>query len=149
MLAEAAGFALLAAMSPTALFVLAVFMGSASPRLATTAYVAGAIVTTAVTAVLLLLVMRWAGLYLPRQHDPRDALRLAVGVLGLAAAAVVIRRPRRGEAARGIVSRLVESTTARSAFIAGVILFLPGATFIAAVQVVATASVDIATTVLG
>ena len=150
MLAEATGFAFLAAISPTALFVMAVFLGSANPRLAGVAYVTGAIVTTAVMAVVVLLAIRWAGLDQPRHQDARYDLRLAVGILGLAAAGVVIRpRPRRDGPAGGIVSRLVETPTARSAFLTGVILFLPSATFIAAVQVVATASVNISTTVVG
>ncbi len=42
MLTEAAGFAVLAALSPTALLVSAVFLGSASPRRTVLLYLAGA-----------------------------------------------------------------------------------------------------------
>jgi hypothetical protein len=49
----------------------------------------------------------------------------------------------------GFMSRLVARPSARSAFAAGVILFAPSMTFIAAVQVVATARASVAGTVLG
>jgi hypothetical protein len=150
MLAEAAGFAFLAAISPAALLVTAVFMSSANPRSAMLAYVAGAIVMSVAMAVVVLLAIRGAGLSQPRQHDPRYGLRLAVGVLGLAAAVVVFRRrPRQDGSARGIMSRLLARQSTGSAFAAGVILFVPSTTFIAAVQVIATASTDVRGTVLG
>lgn len=150
MLAQAAGFALLATISPTALLVMAVFLGSANPRQTALAYVAGAIVMSVAMAVTLLVVIRAAGLDQPRQRDPRYDLRLAIGVLALAAAVVVVRRrPRPVGSGSGIISRLIASPSARSAFAAGVIVFAPSATFIAAVQVVATARARVAGTVLG
>jgi hypothetical protein len=166
MLAEAAGFALLAAISPTALLVMAVFLGSANPRVTALAYVAGAIVMTVAMAVALLLVIRETGLNLPRNHDPRYGLRLALGVLALAGAVVIIRRRSRpaassrgvassragsgpAEPSGGFVSRLAARSSARSAFVAGIILFAPSATFIAAVQVIATARASVPGTVVG
>jgi Sap, sulfolipid-1-addressing protein len=164
-LAEAAGFALLAAISPTALVVMAVFLGSANPRQTATAYVAGAVVMSVIMAVVLLLVIRGTGLNLPRHHDPRYGLRLGLGVLALGAAVVVRWRRQRvtesspalsspalsspAGSSSGFVSRLVARPSARSAFVAGVILFAPSATFIAAVQVVATASTGATATFLG
>jgi hypothetical protein len=150
MLGQAAGFAFLAAMSPTALLVMAVFLGSANPRQTALAYVAGAIVMSVAMAVTLLVVIRVAGLDQPRQHDPRYDLRLAIGVLALAAAVVVIRRrPRPAGSGRGLMTRLIASPSAGSAFVAGLILFAPSATFIAAIQVVATARARVPGTVVG
>ena len=150
MLAQAAGFALLATMSPTSLLVMAVFLGSANPRRTALAYAAGAIVMSVAMAVTLLVVIRVAGLDQPREHDPRYGLRLAIGVLALAAAVVVIRRrPRSPGSGSSIISRLIASPSAGSAFAVGVILFAPSATFIAAVQVVATARARVPGTVLG
>jgi len=150
MLAQAAGFAFLAAISPTALLVMAVFLGSANPRQTALAYVAGAIVMSVAMAVTLLVVIRVAGLDQPREHDPRYGLRLAIGALALAAAVVVIRRrPRPPGSGSGIISRLIARPSAGSAFVAGVILFAPSATFIAAVQVIATARTRVPGTVVG
>jgi Sap-like sulfolipid-1-addressing protein len=189
-LAEAAGFALLAAISPTALLVMAVFLGSGNPRQTALAYVAGAMLMSVIMAVAVLLLLRGTGLNLQRHHDPRYGLRLGLGVLALAAAVVVRWRrqrvtessPARSSAAvssaaasspglsspvlsgsavagpavsspagggSGFMSRLVARPSARSGFAAGVILFAPSATFIAAVQVVATARASVAGTVVG
>jgi hypothetical protein len=156
LLAEAAGFAFLAALSPTALAVMAVFMGSANPRQAVLAYVAGAVVMSAAMGIALLVAIRGAGLNLSRNHDPRFGLRLALGILALAAAIVIVRRGKRAagtqtetDVSLGVVSRLVARPSPGSAFAAGVILFAPGATFIAAVQVIATASAGFPAIVLG
>jgi len=96
-IAQATGFAILAALSPTALLVMTVFLGSERPRETALAYVAGAMIMTVLMAVTVLLVLR--GLNLGR----------------------LTARPRPGVA-----------------FAAGLILFLPSATFVAAVQVIAT-----------
>jgi hypothetical protein len=160
MLAQAAGFAFLAAISPTALVVMAVFLGSASPRQTAIAYALGAFVMTVLMAVGVLLIVRGVGLDQPRQHDPRYGVRLGLGVLALATAAVVaLRRPRqraadagasgKGGSGKGLMSRLVARPSPRTAFIAGLILFAPSATFIAAVQVVASARTDTPVTVTG
>lgn len=147
MLAQAAGFALLAAVSPTTLLVLAVFLGSAHPRETALMYLAGAVAMTVAMAVALLLVLRSTGLNQPREHDPRYGLRLALGVIALAVSFYLARRKPPGPAAPdakpkrpSLVARLTASPTPRTAFLLGLLLFAPSATFIAAVQVVATAN---------
>jgi hypothetical protein len=152
-LVQATGFALLAAVSPTALLVMAVFLGSANPRRTALMYVAGAVIMTVVMAVTILLVLRVTGLNQPRQREPRYALRFGLGIVTLAAAVFVSRRGRRpppasdGEARRpGLVARLTASPTPRTAFLLGVLLFAPSTTFIAAVQVVATANAGVPVT---
>ena len=50
-LAQAAGFAVLAAVSPTALVVMAVYLSTTSPRTMALLYVAGAMIMTVTTAV--------------------------------------------------------------------------------------------------
>lgn len=161
MIAQAAGFAILAAISPTALLVMVVFLGSASPRATALAYVAGAMIMTVLMAVTVLLVLRGIGLNQPRQHDPRYGLRLGLGVIALASAVMLRRRRGRGrleaeaEAAAaqqpqqtGLIARLTARPRPGLAFAAGIILFLPSATFIAAVQVVATANASVTATAL-
>ena len=48
-----------------------------------------------------------------------------------------------------MVGRLVEKTTPRAAFAAGLILFAPSVTFLAAVQVIATANTGVLVTLTG
>lgn len=153
MLAEATGFALLAAISPTALLVMAVFLSSASPRQTAFMYVTGAMLMTVTMAVAVLYVIRATGLNLPRQRDARYDLRLGLGVVALIAAGVIAwlggRAATRSSSGNGMVSRLVARPSPAAAFTAGLVLFAPSVTFVAAVQVIATANADIPVTVLG
>ena len=160
MLAQAAGFALLAAVSPAALLVMAVFLGSDNPRRVAMVYFVGAVLMTLVMAVTVLLVLRSTGLNQPRQHAPRYGLRLGLGILALGVAAVLIARARRAvpvaertaaaDAASkpGMMSRLTARPRPVTAFLAGLLVFTPSPSFIAAVQVVATAKADVEATVL-
>jgi Sap, sulfolipid-1-addressing protein len=148
-LIQAAGFAVLAAVSPTALLVMAVFLGSQSPRKTALMYVAGAAVMTVAMAITVLFVLRATGLNEPRQHDPRYGLRLGLGVIALAGAVYMARRKRSPTAPAasdakpkrpGLIARLTASPSPRTAFVLGLLLFAPSASFIAAVQVIATAN---------
>ena len=71
MFEQAAGFALLASISPSALFVMAVFLASAEPRRTALAYVTGALVMTVAMAVAVLFIIRASGLDQPRESEPR------------------------------------------------------------------------------
>jgi hypothetical protein len=143
-LLQAAGLALLAALSPTALLVAAVYLGSARPRLTATFYLIGAVAMSLVTGVIILLVLRAANLNRPAEHTPRYELRLILGILLLLAALVVARRkpkpPDPDKPASGIVNKLVANPVPWSAFVAGLLIFAPGVTFLAALQVIATSN---------
>jgi hypothetical protein len=151
-LLQAAGLALLASLSPTALLVGAVYLGSNRPRLTAAYYLTGATVMSLVMGVVLLLVLRQVGLSRPSGHDPRYELRLVLGVLLLVGGLLLTRRrsraPDRDEGPRGIVGRMVASPTPLSAFLVGLLIFAPGATFLAAVQVIATARASVELTVV-
>ena len=146
MILQAAGLALLAALSPTALLVGAVYLGSARPRLVGTLYLAGAILMSLVMGIVVIVILRNAGLNLHRQHSARYGLRLGLGVLMLAAGAVLAKRkpkvPDPEKPKQGLVSRMIANPAPASAFAVGLLLFAPGVTFIAAVQVIATANVS-------
>ena len=143
MLAQAAGLALLSALSPTALLIAAVYLGSARPGLTSFFYLAGAVLMSIVMGVVLLIVLRSTGLNHPDQHEARYGLRLGLGILFFAAATfVATRKPRSrdpGKAQHGLVSRMVADPAPLSAFVVGLLVFAPGITFIAALQVIATA----------
>jgi hypothetical protein len=146
-LEQAAGLAILAALSPTSLLVMAVFLGSDRPRETALAYVAGALIMTVIMAVTVLLVLRGIGLNQPRDHAPRYGVRLGLGVIALATGAVLLRRglpqpadPDQPQQKQGLIGRLTARPRPGLAFAAGLILFLPSATFVASVQVVATSN---------
>jgi hypothetical protein len=164
-LAESAGFALLAAISPTALLVMVIFLSSDNPRRIAMLYVVGAVLMTLAMAVTVLVVLHATGLNQPRERTPRYALRFGLGILALALAGFMIARARRartagdrtvsdrtvsdragvegtaGRAKRpGFVARLTAHPRPLTAFLAGLFLFAPSASFIAAVQVIATSN---------
>lgn len=152
MIAQVAGLALLAALSPTALLVAAVYLGSARPRQTTVFYLTGAVLMSTTIAVVVLVVLRSVGLNHPDQHTPRYGLRLGLGLLLFAVGAVLAVRHRRRrpdpskQKKPGLVSRMVASPSPLSAFCVGILIFAPGVTFLAALQVIATTRASIGVT---
>jgi hypothetical protein len=143
MLIQAIGLALLAALSPTAVAVSAVFLRSANPHRMVLIYLTGAIVMTAIMAAILFAVLQSGHLYRPAERQPRFGLRLGLGLAMLLAGAYLKRRgPKRPDPARsgkGIITMLTARPAATTAFIVGLLVYTPSLTFIAAVQAVATA----------
>ena len=152
MVIQAAGLALLAALSPTALLVAAVYLGSSRPRLTAAVYLTGAVVTSLLMGIVILVALRSVDLNRPAEHTPRYGLRLGLGILLLIAGVVVALRKSRppdpAKPSQGIVSRMVANPTPLSAFVVGVIVFAPGVTFLAALQVIATAGAGVGLSVL-
>jgi hypothetical protein len=151
-IAQAAGLALLAALSPTALLVAAVYLGSARPRLIGLFYLAGAVAMSLVMGVIILAALRSTGLSLPAERTPRYGLRLGLGIVLLTAGTLVaVRKPRAPDPTKthqGIVSRMIANPAPLSAFVVGLLVFAPGVTFLAALQVIATAQASLDLTVL-
>lgn len=152
MVAQAAGFAVLAALSPTALLVIAVYLGSARPRRTGSYYLAGAILMSVITGVIVLVALHAGGLSRPAEREPRYGLRLGLGVLALAASAFILARRRRaagagkqdsGKQGKGFLSRMIAAPSAKTAFIVGLLVFSPSVTFIAAIQAIATARASV------
>jgi hypothetical protein len=147
MIWQAAGLAVLAALSPTALLIAAIYLGSARPRLTGLFYLAGAVLMTILMAIVVLLVLHSTGLNHPREHQPRYELRLGLGILAFAAGLVVAARkpkpPDPDKPVQGFMSKLVANPAPAMAFVVGILVFTPGVTFVAAMQVIATAQASI------
>lgn len=142
---------MLAAISPTAVLLAAVYLGSARPRATVLSYLAGAVVMATLMGVLVLVVLRSGHLEYRHERTPRYGVRLGLGVLLLGAAGVAWRKTRPHDPAtqaNGAISRLVASPARGTAFLAGLILFGPSVTFIAAVQAIGTARASDALTAL-
>ncbi len=151
MITQAAGLALLAAINPTALVVAAVYLGSTRPRPLAAAFLAGAAAVRLVMGVVVLAAVRAAGLNHAAEHAQRHGLRVGLGIALLAAGIAVARRkprqPDPAKAKQGMVSRMIANPGPRSAFGLGVIVFASGVSFLAAVQVIATARSGLGLTV--
>jgi hypothetical protein len=152
MLIQATGYALLGAISPTALVVSAVFLASDNPRRTALFFLFGAVVTTVLMAVILFLVLRAGGLSRPSERKARYDLRLGLGVLLLGLSLFLARRkPRQPDPDKkpNLVMRMAARPGPRAAFAVGVLLFTPSITYVAAVQVIATSNAGTAMVVLG
>ena len=148
MFAQAAGFAFLAALSPGALVVVTAYLGSERPRRAVTYFLAGALATTIVAAIVIVVALHAGGLNHPHQRQPRYGLRLGLGVIAIGGSIFVQRRkprPPDPNKKKGLLSKLLRRPGPMTAFAAGIIVFIPSAAFIAAAQVIATARASIDT----
>ena len=141
MLIQATGLAFLAALSPTALLVTAVYLGSSRPKAVATFYLIGSSAMSLVMGIVLLVVLRGLDLDRADHRVPRYGLRLGLGVLLVIGAVVVATRRRKPEPKDrpGIVDRMVADPSPLSALLVGLLVFAPGATFLATIQVIATA----------
>ena len=152
MLAQALGYALLGAISPTALVVAAVFLGSANPHRAALFFLFGAVLTTVLMAVILFLVLRAGGLNRVSERQPRYGLRLGLGVLALGLSLLLARRkprPPDPDKKPNLVMRMASTPAPRAAFAVGVLVFTPSITYVAAVQVIATSNAATGEVVVG
>ena len=142
MLGQAAGLAFLAGLSPAAMLAAAAYLGSPSPRKTSLFYLAGAVLMSVVAGVIVILALRSGGLYQPRRRTPRYGLRLGLGVVALGIGVAMARRkprPPRSDKKPGLMSRLIARPSPVTAFASGLLIFAPSVTFIAAIQVIATA----------
>lgn len=153
MLVDAVGLALLAAISPTAALVSAIYLGAANPRRTVLLYLAGAIAMTAVVGTAAFFVLRAGGLQHASQHSARYGLRLGLGILALLAGLYLRRRgprpPDPKKSGDGFINKMVARPTALAAVLVGVVVYSPSVTFIAAVQTVATSKAGAAESALG
>lgn len=151
MVVQAAGLAVLAAISPTALLVAAVYLGSARPRQTLLFYLIGALVMSTAMAAVVLVLLRSGGFSLPHHRTPRYGLRLGLGILlllgGLFLAVRKKKPPDPDKPDKGLTARLMANPAPYTAFLAGILIFAPGLTFLAAIQVVATAKASLDATV--
>jgi Sap, sulfolipid-1-addressing protein len=150
-LGQAAGFAVLAALSPPALLAVAVYLTSTRPRRTLLIFLAGAVTMTVILGIVILVAIHAGGLNHPHQRQPRYGLRLGLGVVALAAGIFLARRKPKPKKTKkpGLISRIMAHPAPIAAFAVGLLLFTPSASFIAAVQVIATSKASDALIVLG
>jgi hypothetical protein len=161
---QAAGLALLAAVYPPAMLVAALYLGSERPGRSTVLYVVGGLVVVTVVGIAVLIAIRAGGLSHIGHHKTRYGLRLGLGLAAIIASIVLYRRRSRAVGAPdpaqptgsaepvkpkkpNLLQRLTAHPKPLAAFAVGAVMFGPSLTFIAAVQVVATAKTSLLDTV--
>jgi hypothetical protein len=149
---QAAGLAALAAISPPALLIAAIYLGSDRPRKMTGLFLAGAVLMTVVLGIVILVALRAGGLSLPKQRPPRYGLRVGLGAIALAAAGYLFWRWRRRRRVppdpakpkkESLITRMAARPRPLTALATGVLIFGPSVGLVAAVQVIATAKESI------
>jgi len=155
-LGEATGLALLAACYPAGLLVVASYLGSPRPRQIGLLFVVGALGASLVMAIAVYAVLKSVHLDLPSAHHTRYGLRLGLGIAMIALCLVLARRSPKSATDKsakkgifgGMMGRLLTNPGPVTAFVMGFVLFFFSLTFIAAIQVIATARAGLAATVL-
>jgi hypothetical protein len=135
-----------------ALLVTAVYLGAKRPHTIVPWYLAGAVISCVGWGLVVLVVLRAGHLDYQSEQTPRYGLRATLGLLMLATAGVTAARKPRSlrEGKNGdLVGRLTFVPSRVSALKTGMVVFLPSLTFIAAVQVIGTASAGTRASVLG
>lgn len=157
MFEQAAGFAVVAAISPSVIVMALLYLGSRRPGQNTLWFLLGGVLVVTVVGVAALIAIRAGGLSLPSRHQTRYGVRLGLGLLAIAGAVVLaLRKPRERKSRRkkteqgsrkpGLLQRMTADPRPLTAFVVGVVMFGPSLTFLAAVQVVATDKVSLAAT---
>lgn len=170
MFGQAVVLVLAGSIYPAGLVLVAIYLASAHPTRLAGLFLAGALTTTVVSGVLLLVVLRATGFHLPENSHPRGTVRIILGLVFALLALWLLRRRRRvtaeteavealvtGEdvtvepaansAHTGMLARFERSDRPGVAFLAGMLIYLPGPGYIAAVQVIGGAHVGLAETV--
>jgi hypothetical protein len=153
---EASGLALLAAFYPAGLLVVAIYLGTPRPRQTGLLFVFGALGASLVMAVAVYAILKSGHIDLPKERHTRYGLRLGLGVLMIAGCLFLARRRPKPKADKtsaqrkfgGLMGRLLTNPGPATAFVMGFVLFFFSLTFIAAIQVVATARAGTAATAL-
>jgi MFS family permease len=149
---QAAGLALIAACYPTVILIASLYLASSSPGRITASFVLGGLLAATVVGTAALIAIRAGGLSLPSHHTTRYGLRLVLGIVAIVAAVIIFRRkPKPPDPAKvkkpSRMARLTADPKPRSAFAVGAMIFAFSGTFLAAVQVVATAKASVGATI--
>jgi hypothetical protein len=157
-LAQAIPLVLAGSVYPAGLILMAIYLASAHPKRLGAALFLGALTTTVISGIVLLVLMRSLHLDASSQSNERGGLRAAVGALFVVLGVRLLVRKRSAvdpvsaaepEPAKkpGLAARLQNQTRARAAFLAGLIVYVPGPGYIAALQVIGTTPANLAQTV--
>jgi hypothetical protein len=155
MFEQAAGLAALAAISPPALLLAAIYLRSERPRTMTVLFLVGAVLMAVILGIAILVALRSGGLSVPSNRPPRYGLRVGLGALALVACGYLAWRRRRQRRVpadpaapkkEGLMARLSKRPRPLAAVATGVLVFGPSVGLIAAVQVVATAKASVEAT---
>jgi hypothetical protein len=152
-ISEAFLLVLVSALNPAALVACAAYLGRERGIRLGNGLLVGGLITSLLVGVVVLVLVRYTGLGLPKNRTPRYGVRLGLGVLALLLAAFLpwlnahVRRTKAADKP-GTVTRLMESAGVGAAILVGVLIFVPSVQYLSGVQDIATAEHGITAAVL-
>ena len=145
---QAIPLALLASLYPLGLAVVLLLAEAVRPRAKVGVFAIAAVACTMAIGFVVVFALHGAGLGESSQQSSRYGLRLAIGVVLMAAAVFVARRPPKPKEGTSRVSKTAREGGLIAVFIIGLALYLPSPVYLSALQVVGSTKLDDATMAL-
>jgi len=142
---QAIPLALISSLYPLGLAAILLLARAARPRPKVSAFLAGALACTLAVGFVFVFALDGAGVG-QSQGSGRYWLRLVTGVLFMAAAVVLARRPPKPHSGPSRLSRAAGEGGLFAVFVAGIALYLPSPTYLAALEEVGSTKMGTAAT---
>jgi cell shape-determining protein MreD len=145
---QAIPLALISSLYPLGLAAILLLAQTPRPRPRVGVFLIGALACTLTVGFVVVFVLHDAGIGQGSQQSDQYWLRLAIGVVLMAVAVFLARRPPRPHSGPSRVSRAASQGGLFAIFVVGVALYLPSPTYLSALQVVGTTKMSDAATVI-
>jgi hypothetical protein len=145
---QAIPLALISSLYPLGLAAILLLARTARPRPKESVFLAGALACTLAVGFVVVFALHGAGIGQSSQRSGQYWLRLVSGVLFMAAAVVLARRPPKPRSGPSRLSRAASQGGLFAIFVAGIALYLPSPTYLAALEEVGSTKMDPAATAI-
>jgi hypothetical protein len=145
---QAIPLALIASLYPLGLAAILLLAEAVRPRPKLGVFLIGAIVATFAVGFVVVFAFHGAGVGQSSQQSGQYGVRLVIGLLFMAAAVYLARRPPKPSSGPSRVSRATSQGGLFAIFVVGIALYLPSPAYLSALQVVGTTKMSTAATVL-
>jgi hypothetical protein len=145
---QAIPLALISSLYPLGLAAILLLAQTPRPRPRVGVFLIGALACTLTVGFVVVFVLHDAGIGQGSEQSDQYWLRLAIGVVFMAVAVFLARRPPRPNRGPSRVSRAASQGGLFAIFVVGVALYLPSPTYLSALQVVGTTKMSDAATAI-
>ena len=145
---QAIPLALISSLYPLGLAAILLLAQTSRPRPRVSVFLIGALTCTLTVGFVVVFVLHDAGVGQSSQQSGQYGLRLVIGLVFMAAAVFLARRPPRPNRGPSRVSRAASQGGLFAIFVVGVALYLPSPTYLSALQVVGTTEMSDAATAI-
>jgi len=143
---QAIPLALISSLYPLGLAAILLLARAPQPRPKESAFLAGALACTLAVGYVVVFVLHGSGVGQSSQGSSQYWVRLVTGVVFMAAAVVLARRPPKPRSGPSRLSRAAGEGGLFAIFVAGIALYLPSPTYLAALEEVGSTKMSAAAT---